>query len=219
MCEQCAAKTLLVGEISKGFCLVKATRDGFEMKRGDYGIVRCNDPDIIFPESLKPFPDPSFEKEGDDSELSMKFIDLVEEFSKYLIGNLDFGHDFYMSCEESGYEPGKHGYIDWWIVHRIGELVCKFDKYVEDFKSKYTIDKLKKISEVDKSTKMETDLGGQYLVAEYYEKLNKNILAVDEELHKEYLKANYEGTISEFFNLVNYIIEESEHNEASKVIA
>lgn len=217
MCEQCMAKTLQVGEICRGFCLVKATQDGFEMKKGDYGIVRCNDPDIIFPESLKPFPDPSFEKEDDDSELSMKFVDLVVEFGKYLVGNLAFGHEFYTSCMESGYDPDKHGHVDWWVVHKIGKLIYEFDKYMEGFKNRHSIGKLKKISEVNKSTIMETDLNSQYLVAEYYEKLSKNIFEADEELHKEYLKANSDGTISEFFNLINYIIKESEHNEASKV--
>lgn len=61
MCEQCMAKSsLYLGpneeEVLPGYCLVRATTDGWIMQKGDWGLVRQNDPDYWW--SLTPVEDP-----------------------------------------------------------------------------------------------------------------------------------------------------------------
>lgn len=48
MCEQCMAGTNSWGEVLPGFVLMRATRDGNTMARGEWGLVVCNDPSFIF---------------------------------------------------------------------------------------------------------------------------------------------------------------------------
>lgn len=207
MCEQCCAKTIYLGEIAKGFHFVKATRDGNEMKKGEYGIIRCNDPDIIFPESLKPFPDPYLNNEEDGD----KFIDLVYNLREYLIGSFDFGYDFYMACsKEPDWNHEKPGNIDWWIINKMGILVSKFEKHVEEFRNNFPIDVLRQAVVIDETTKMEVDADTRFLVSEYYERLENKIKELSEALHVEYVKAKNSESISEFFNLIGMIVRESE---------
>lgn len=56
MCEQCNAATVLYTDQTESdkdsflneWYLVRATRDGTEMKKDDWGLVVCNDPDFWF---------------------------------------------------------------------------------------------------------------------------------------------------------------------------
>lgn len=55
MCEQCAAKTLSWACLP-GWALVFARIDGNMLKAGQWGLLRCNDPDVIF--NTRPMMDP-----------------------------------------------------------------------------------------------------------------------------------------------------------------
>jgi hypothetical protein len=61
MCEQCSAKTVYyvhedTNNVLPGYILVRATQDGWEMKKDDWGLVKSNDPDFIW--STTPVCDP-----------------------------------------------------------------------------------------------------------------------------------------------------------------
>jgi len=75
MCEQCCAntQTYILSEeethVFPGIFLVRATEDGMQMKKGDWGLVRCNDPDVFW--SKDPEKDPCWDlsdEEVDNSE-------------------------------------------------------------------------------------------------------------------------------------------------------
>jgi hypothetical protein len=48
MCEQCLVNPLYFGEVFPGWFLIRARRDGDLMKVGDWGLLECNDPSIIW---------------------------------------------------------------------------------------------------------------------------------------------------------------------------
>lgn len=53
MCVQCTAETVNYGEFAPGWYLVRATKtDPDSMDAGDWGLVECNDPAIIFSTDL-----------------------------------------------------------------------------------------------------------------------------------------------------------------------
>lgn len=61
MCEQCNAATSMFAlslenqEVLPGYYLVRATRDANILKKDDWGLVCCNDPDFVW--SVTPKPD------------------------------------------------------------------------------------------------------------------------------------------------------------------
>ena len=56
MCEQCVARTNSWGEILPGFALLRATAEGDQMSKGNWGLVQCNDPDFVWGMTPKPNP-------------------------------------------------------------------------------------------------------------------------------------------------------------------
>ena len=119
MCEQCVAKTVMyVGhnsqEVLPGYFLVKATENGNYMNRGDWGLVRCNDPDYIW--SINPVRDPA---DGLTDEQIDTLTDGVFEGYDRAVKNLEeslnkgcFDKAVWLgtSMKQAGYRPKKHGY-------------------------------------------------------------------------------------------------------------
>lgn len=48
MCEQCLTWPISFGEPLRGFWLLRARRDGNDWKKGEWGLVQCNDPTFIW---------------------------------------------------------------------------------------------------------------------------------------------------------------------------
>lgn len=89
MCLQCCAKTIDYGEFAPGWHLVKATQtvEG-EMDEGDWGLVRINDPDLVFKSPLI-LP-----------ENSNDLTALVDDFCEQLYLRAEPGHSLYKSLKE-----------------------------------------------------------------------------------------------------------------------
>lgn len=92
MCLQCCAKTIDYGEFAPGWYLVRATvtAEG-EMEAGQWGLVRINDPDIIFSASLE------------IPETKGPFIPGSESFSDQLHCSPKTGHSLYAALSEVKY--------------------------------------------------------------------------------------------------------------------
>jgi hypothetical protein len=76
MCEQCCAQVDSWGEILPGWSLVRATRDGNYMKKGDWGLVEVNDPAFIF--STTPIKDLTYGLT--DDEIDRMDINEIDKF-------------------------------------------------------------------------------------------------------------------------------------------
>lgn len=124
MCEQCSAKVRMFSPcIVPNVRLVQATKDGQEMKSGDYGLVFCNDPSFIF--SIQP----EIEPEDNDSDPQMteyfNWQNKAEQFREQLYtsaADLERSYDLVASCVEVGYNR-KEGLVSYWLFNRIATML------------------------------------------------------------------------------------------------
>lgn len=89
MCLQCSAQTIDYGEFAPGWYLVRATRTvEDEMQEGQWGLVRVNDPDVIFTSPLR------LPENQED------LVSLVEQFSDQLYLRAQTGYNLYKAVKE-----------------------------------------------------------------------------------------------------------------------
>ncbi len=128
MCEQCNTDCVTFGEVVPGLFFIQAKKAGRLMRAGDYGLVRCNDPDLIW--SFRPEPDPY---EGmSDEEINQQdgvawaaWRDKAKAFAlecKVQLG-MNLAFRFGLLCQAGGYDIEKDGRLDWWLFHRVGLLL------------------------------------------------------------------------------------------------
>lgn len=138
MCEQCLAKTVLYlgpkkKEVLPGYSLVRATIDGNYMKKDEWGLVRCNDPDVIW--SVTPVVDPDDGLSDDQIgriENSKEYQKQCLVFDKAFVNlekalnrmNFDYAIWLGVAMKKSGYNPKKHGYrSSCWLCHHIAKFL------------------------------------------------------------------------------------------------
>lgn len=143
MCEQCLAKTdyweLFPGDPVKpndqnqksftnnGWALVRATQDGSYMMKGDWGLVRVNDPDVIF--TTDPMVDPS--QNMSDEEVNAlsneeyhkvdSFYVKLSEFREELEMSPGVGHHLVEKAKQNGYDGSTN--FEYWLFTKLGELI------------------------------------------------------------------------------------------------
>jgi hypothetical protein len=123
------------------YYLVRATVDGSEMKKDDWGLVQINDPDFIF--STTPWPNPFFhltvEEHDNLSEDEGKILDAwfddVDKFAGELVdstrhvGNKQWRFEALvklgMAAHKVGYVAEGHRLPEWMFQY-LGELLTKF---------------------------------------------------------------------------------------------
>ena len=126
MCMQCFAEATTIEEpIMPGWYLARAQKDyGTIWMKGQYALLRENDPDFIF--DVVPTLDPFFEADEALIEAAPKGL------AKAFDGNMESIQDTLRHCEpyvaykmidaakEVGYDPEKHGTIfAHWLQHRM----------------------------------------------------------------------------------------------------
>lgn len=125
MCEQCTADTIFFGSPLPGWFLVRATRDGWFMKKDDWGLVRSNDPDFYW--QATPLPDPykgfTDEEVNASKILDKDFLKAYEEFWPKLEGSALAGYKLVRACEQMGYEEKVHGSVEWWLFDFLGRYL------------------------------------------------------------------------------------------------
>ena len=135
MCEQCAAATEDYGNPLPGLLLVRATRDGNTMKAGQWGLVECDSPFLIF--NIEPQPDPAHEmsdaeiEDTDDAHPLWAWLEQAGEFNHVLLVEPRIGHRMIEEAKVQGYTE-KDGYFAHWLFHRMGALVVAHKQGSED---------------------------------------------------------------------------------------
>lgn len=129
MCMQCLCAVEELGTPVPGLLLVRATRSAFHMKAGDYGLVRSNDPDVVWEGT--PFPDPwdgltddEVNAKTDSTEFS-DWLTAVKPFYEATKSQLDMHTSFSlgMLCVKGGYDPEEDGWLTHWLFHRMGVML------------------------------------------------------------------------------------------------
>ncbi len=127
MCEQCMAETTNHGEPLLGVLLVRATKDGHQMKAGQWGLVRENDPFVIFDKTPTMDPvhdmtDPAIEALEDHKPMQVWLAE-AREFLDALVVSPDLGHWLIKQAKRDGFKPKEDGYLAMWLWHRMGHLL------------------------------------------------------------------------------------------------
>lgn len=127
MCEQCLAETITYGDPMPGISLVRATRDGQQMKAAQWGLVVMNDPFLIF--DIKPEPDPAHgwtdeqvDAAEDDHPL-WAWLEVAGAFRDTFKVDPNLGHDLVEIGKTLGYDRENDGDFAMWLFHRMGEVV------------------------------------------------------------------------------------------------
>lgn len=116
MCEQCSAKTLMyitdgpTPPIAGAYWLVRATQDGNDMKKDDWGLITCNDPDFIF--TTTPWPNPFYHMTPDELEV----LDVINDKTFERIQD-----KWYMDVEKFATEMAQNQ-KNYWSINAFGEL-------------------------------------------------------------------------------------------------
>jgi len=113
MCEQCVAEVMNFGKISNNIILVRATKDGHTMKKGNWGLVNMNDPFLIF----KHTPKSSLEDE-----------DLTDSEEEFLEINTDlcFINGYTREIIEEFYKSERSSFA-LWLHDKIAKYIKNFD--------------------------------------------------------------------------------------------
>ena len=134
MCEQCNAKTAYyVGkntdEVLPGYILVRATKDGNYMRKNDWGLVRCNNPDFIW--SITPVCDPldglsdkQIDALAKDANCCKPYEKAVKSLRKSLdSGSFDYCVSLGEAMKKAGWKPEDDGWGAEWLCNYLAKFL------------------------------------------------------------------------------------------------
>lgn len=128
MCDQCTAQTEMWPTPLEGWALVRANKDGYVIKAGQWGLVACNDPTWVW--DPKPRPEPPEPPEGVDDPESWEDLDQWFEneagvFEQQLQASGDSVDHWRLveAARKCGYTPGKIRFGTW-LFNFLGEWIA-----------------------------------------------------------------------------------------------
>jgi hypothetical protein len=138
MCEQCLVNPLYFGEVIPGWCLIRARRQGSDMEVGDWGLLRMNDPDLIWKST--PQLDPTFYMTDDEEAEYWKThsykdeaVHAAEDFVDTLwCQPVSLGYDLVSAMMEAGYSRKQHGPVEWWLWQKLAEHIRDTEPTVDE---------------------------------------------------------------------------------------
>lgn len=139
MCEQCQAKTITYEEkLFNEFFIVRATKDGDEMQKDDWGLVSMNNPFCIF--SVTPKKNSYYETDYKDiPEQERKAYHFwrsqAKEFGEQIMSyiNPTSMARLVLASVKNGYDPNKEELVlfECWLFHKIAEVIERSKHYQE----------------------------------------------------------------------------------------
>lgn len=129
MCLQCICQAEPLGEIVPGLLLTRATKDSSHgWKAGQFGLVRCNDPDLVW--TTIPIPDPMEGMTDEQIEAlphdqALDWCSEAAKFKDEVKGQLDMNTTLQIAerCIAAGYNSKEDGFLEYWLFHRMGLLL------------------------------------------------------------------------------------------------
>lgn len=131
MCEQCLANPVSFGQPLRGFWLMRARRDGDNWKKGEWGLVECNDPTFYWVSTPRVLSDTEWEP---------------EDFHDAFMADPSTGYRLVAAAVEKGYDPTEGGFESWFFNYLVEYL--KTAEAVDEG-DLYAIDDLEKFSPSD----------------------------------------------------------------------
>lgn len=129
MCLQCLtnAKTLS-RDVVPGFALMQSTKDAARWPLGWFGLVKCNDPLLVFKGPLLQDPCAGYTEDQLDVMLSYpegydEYVAACEQLGTKLQLPASQGHELVQACIEQGYRAEEHGHLQWWLLNHLAKCV------------------------------------------------------------------------------------------------
>lgn len=155
MCIQCLTEALVwKKQVLPGYYLMKAQVDYLPViKKGMYGLIRCNDPDVVW--DVEPMIDPlhgmsdeeieSISEDSAEWKAHGQFLETAQNFcewfrldydrvgSKYKNWGLDpeVAYNIIHACKIAGYDKDKDGAFEYWLLNHIARFL-ELEKEVAD---------------------------------------------------------------------------------------
>lgn len=128
MCTQCLTEAVVVvDDVLPGMTLMRAVVDHAEWPAGWFGLVKRNDPLVVFPVLVA---DPDFSDEvinagGADVEAALAAYDAaVKSFDENLKLTFTGFGELFMACTQAGYDSKVHGFAEYWLVNHLARKVA-----------------------------------------------------------------------------------------------
>lgn len=127
MCEQCCTDAISFHNVLEGWTMIQARRDsGHMMKAKQFGLLRCNDPDIVWDECPEPDPTdgiPDEEVTDEQHDLWNKWMKKVQTFHTNLKMEPSVAHELVEAAIKAGYKKDESGYFSMWLFNHLGKIV------------------------------------------------------------------------------------------------
>lgn len=136
MCLQCVTEAKFHGDPLPGWALYRATKDSPTWHIGDWGLLRCNDPDFVWAGEFVADPYAGMS----DDEIEAASEDVAKEFERHIDAAVAFenattyGNHPYVSyllvdaAMKAGYAPATHGTrFAAWLVDHVARHLATFD--------------------------------------------------------------------------------------------
>lgn len=117
MCEQCVTSCVVWRDVLPGWTLMRAQKDGNIMEAGQYGLLRCNDPDAVWTGAPQIEP-----PEGRPSEWG-DYVDGIGEFKEALVLRPEVGWELTKAAMERGYSSDEHGLLSFWLWDHLAKCM------------------------------------------------------------------------------------------------
>lgn len=141
MCLQCVVDAEMITQVFSDeapLFLTKARKDADHWKAGQWGLVRCNDPEVVW-DGPTPWPDPTFGVPDDVQEawdaeqnaLADKWMDDAVDFANAFEaqGSVYSGYRVGDACRVAGWD--REGLFTHFLYHKMGEA-CLNPVLVDD---------------------------------------------------------------------------------------
>lgn len=125
MCMTCIAQAELVAaDVLPGFSLYRGTAEAEGWPVGWYGLVKVNDPMLVFPGPL--LKDACEGMTEDDLDVQMALPDGYEAYEEActalglrLVLPANQGYELVQAAQARGYDVKAHGDLQWWLLDHL----------------------------------------------------------------------------------------------------
>ena len=149
MCLQCLVDPYYFGQVIPGWLLIRARKDDYkddptEMAAGDWGLLRCNDPEIIWNVMPRLAPQsPSYGvsvKDCVDAQAELKRLEDIEDryykdIERFEVAikrnSIDTTFELMTAGVAAGYDPEERGFAEW-LFNRIAEHIAVTEPTIDE---------------------------------------------------------------------------------------
>ena len=103
MCEQCLTWPISFGTPLPGYALMRARRDGDRWLKGEWALIKVNDPTVTWRST--PVVGPKYAPG-----------EFYDQFSRF---GMHEAHSLFEACKAAGFRPGRAEHVETWLFRHL----------------------------------------------------------------------------------------------------